>query len=178
MYNMFRKVLFKSWEENVLIVAMHMDDRLVHGQVVMTWLPRVQANVVLVANNAVYNDKIRRSTMKLAVPSNTKIGFRTIAGAIQFLNNPQNSSYRVMVLTNNPLDAEKICKQVNGIEKITVGGIRKNAPMIRDNLNLTLEDIDSFKRIMSKGIKVGMQPTPNHKFEDLSDTFNCTRNKQ
>ena len=109
---------------------MHMDDRLVHGQVVMTWIPRVQANVVLVANDAVFNDKIRRSTMKLAVPTSTKIGFR------------------------------------------------KNAPMIRDNLNLTLEDIDSFKRIMAKGIKVGMQPTPTHKFEDLSDTFKSITDKQ
>ena len=157
---------------------MHMDDRLVHGQVVMTWIPRVQANVVLVANDAVFNDKIRRSTMKLAVPTSTKIGFRTIDGATEFLNNPQNSSYRVMVLTNNPFDAEKICDQVNGVEKITIGGIRKNAPMIRDNLNLTLEDIDSFKRIMAKGIKVGMQPTPNHKFEDLSDTFKSITDKQ
>lgn len=161
-----------------MIVAMHMDDRLVHGQVVMTWIPRVQANVVLVANDAVFNDKIRRSTMKLAVPTSTKIGFRTIDGAIEFLNNPQNSSYRVMVLTNNPFDAEKICEHVNGVEKITIGGIRKNAPMIRDNLNLTLEDIDSFKRIMAKGIKVGMQPTPNHKFEDLSDTFKNITDKK
>jgi len=161
-----------------LIVAMHMDDRLVHGQVVMTWIPRVQANVVLVANDAVFNDKIRRSTMKLAVPTSTKIGFRTIDGAIEFLNNPQNSSYRVMVLTNNPFDAEKICEHVSGVKKITIGGIRKNAPMIRDNLNLTLEDIDSFKRIMAKGIKVGMQPTPNHKFEDLSDTFKSITDKQ
>ncbi len=157
---------------------MHMDDRLVHGQVVMTWIPRVQANVVLVANDAVFNDKIRRSTMKLAVPTSTKIGFRTIDGAIEFLNNPQNSSYRVMVLTNNPFDAEKICDQVSGFEKITIGGIRKNAPMIRDNLNLTLEDIGSFERIMAKGIKVGMQPTPNHKFEDLSDTFKSITDKQ
>lgn len=161
-----------------MIVAMHMDDRLVHGQVVMTWIPRVQANVVLVANDAVFNDKIRRSTMKLAVPTSTKIGFRTIDGAIEFLNNPQNSSYRVMVLTNNPFDAEKICEHVSGVEKITIGGIRKNAPMIRDNLNLTLEDIGSFERIMAKGIKVGMQPTPNHKFEDLSDTFKSITDKQ
>lgn len=154
-----------------MIVAMHMDDRLVHGQVVMTWLPRTQADVVLVANDEVFNDKIRRSTMKLAVPSSTKIGFRTIDGAINFLNNPQNASYRVMVLTNDPHDAELICSQVSGINKITIGGIRKNAPMIHDNLNLDSNDIESFKRIIQKGIKVGMQPTPNNKFEDLSETF-------
>lgn len=154
-----------------MIVAMHMDDRLVHGQVVMTWLPRTQADVVLVANDEVFNDKIRRSTMKLAVPSSTKIAFRTVDGAIEFLNSPQNASYRVMVLTSDPHDAEKICGQVSGISKITIGGIRKKAPMIHDNLNLTNDDIESFKRIIQRGIKVGMQPTPTNKFEDLSEIF-------
>ena len=154
-----------------MIVAMHMDDRLVHGQVVMTWLPAVQGNIVLVANDDVVNDKVRRSTMKLAIPSSAKIGFRTIEGAISFLNDPQNAAYRIFVLTNNPQDAEKICNSVSGIEKITIGGIRKNAPMIHDNLNLTKKDIESFQRIIHTGVKVGMQPTPNHKFENLEDIF-------
>lgn len=155
-----------------MIVAMHMDDRLVHGQVVMTWLPAIQGDIVLVANDEVFEDKVRRSTMKLAIPSGTKIAFRTIGEAVTFLNDPKYSSNRVMVLTNNPQDAEKICQSVSEIKKITIGGIRKNAPMIHDNLNLTEEDVDCFKRIINSGIEVGMQPTPNHRYESLTGIFN------
>ncbi|KRK09495.1 hypothetical protein FD11_GL000729 [Ligilactobacillus pobuzihii E100301 = KCTC 13174] len=149
-----------------------MDDRLVHGQVVMTWLPEIQGEIVLVANDDVFEDKVRRSTMKLAIPSGIKIAFRTIEGAVAFLNDPKYSSNRIMVLTNNPQDAEKICQSVSGVEKITIGGIRKNAPMIHDNLNLTEKDVDCFKRIINSGVEVGMQPTPNHRFESLTRIFN------
>ena len=72
-----------------------------------------------------------------------------------------------MVLVNNPHDVLSICQNVSGIERVTVGGLRKDAPMVADNLNLTDEDVRDLKDVLDMGIEVGIQPTPEQRFRDL-----------
>lgn len=150
-----------------MISAFHMDDRLIHGQVAISWTRSLGVNVLLVINDKIANDEIRKMTLKMGVPSGVKYGFRTVEKGIEFLNGPENQKYNIMALVNNPIDAYKVCSAVPEIKKLTVGGVRKNAPYVYDNLNLNEEDIQALKKIIALGKPVGMQPTPDNKFVDL-----------
>lgn len=150
-----------------MISAFHMDDRLIHGQVAISWTRSLGVNVLLVINDKIANDEIRKMTLKMGVPSGVKYGFRTVEKGIEFLNGPENQKYNIMALVNNPIDAYKVCSAVSEIKKLTVGGVRKNAPYVYDNLNLNEEDIQALKKIIALGKPVGMQPTPDNKFVDL-----------
>ncbi|MCJ7842978.1 PTS sugar transporter subunit IIB [Lederbergia sp. NSJ-179] len=150
-----------------MIKALHLDDRLIHGQVAISWTRGLDINLLLVINDEVMNDEIRKMSLKMGVPSGVKYGFRTVEKGIEFLNNPENQKYNIMALINNPIDAYKICMAVPEIKKLTIGGLRKNAQYIYDNLNLDPEDIQALKKIIAHGIPVGMQPTPDNKFVDL-----------
>ena len=68
---------------------------------------------------------------------------------------------------STPVDAAKVCKGVNGIERLTGGGVRKKADYITDNLNLTKEDVEALLSVVEAGIPVGMLPTPRDKFVNL-----------
>ena len=68
---------------------------------------------------------------------------------------------------STPVDAARVCKGVNGIERLTVGGVRKRADYITDNLNLTKEDVEALLSVVEAGIPVGMLPTPRDKFVNL-----------
>ena len=151
-----------------MIKAVHLDDRLIHGQVAISWTRSLGVDVLLVVNDEIVNNPTRRNALKLGVPAGVKFGFRSVKDGIDFLNGQESQKYKIMVLINNPLDAQKICLGVKGIERLTIGGVRKNAPYIMDNLNLTAEDVNALKDIMDKGISVGVLPTPADKFRDLA----------
>ena len=51
------------------------DDRLVHGQVVTTWLKKYDIEQVIIVSDAVALDKTRQSILKLSAPSGIKIVF-------------------------------------------------------------------------------------------------------
>ncbi len=51
------------------LVLARIDCRLIHGQVVETWIPHVNANLLIVANDDLYANPVLRSVMELAVPS-------------------------------------------------------------------------------------------------------------
>ena len=83
------------------------------------------------------------------------------------LNGPESQKYRIMALVSTPVDAARVCKGVNGIERLTVGGVRKKADYITDNLNLTKEDVEALLSVVEAGIPVGMLPTPRDNFVNL-----------
>lgn len=150
-----------------MIKALHLDDRLIHGQVAISWTRFLDANVLLVINDQVVNDNTRKMALKMAVPPAVKYGFRSVEEGIKFLNGPDSQKYHIMALVSDPQDAARVALEVPGIQRLTVGGVRKKAPIIADNLNLTGEDVQALLKVVDSGIPVGVMPTPAHKFANL-----------
>ena len=150
-----------------MIKALHLDDRLIHGQVAISWTRFLDANVLLVINDEVVKNELRKKALKMAVPPGVKYGFRSVVDGIAFLNAPENQKYKIMALVSDPQDAAKVCKGVKDVQRLTIGGVRKKAEYITDNLNLTNEDVKALLEVIKTGVAVGMLPTPSDKFVNL-----------
>ena len=146
-----------------MIKALHLDDRLIHGQVAISWTRFLDANVLLVINDEVVKNELRKKTLKMAVPPGVKYGFRSVEDGIAFLNAPENQKYKIMALVSDP----QVCKGVKDVQRLTIGGVRKKAEYITDNLNLTNEDMKALLEVIKTGVAVGMLPTPSDKFVNL-----------
>ena len=88
-----------------MIKAVHLDDRLIHGQVAISWTRSLGADVLLVINDEIVNNPTRKNALKLGVPAGVKYGFRSVKDGIDFLNGPDSQKYKIMALINNPIDA-------------------------------------------------------------------------
>ena len=51
-----------------MILLLRVDHRLLHGQVVFSWIQNLKADCILIANDSVATDELRKSTLKLAKP--------------------------------------------------------------------------------------------------------------
>ena len=60
------------------ILAARIDNRLIHGQVGMTWVNSLQANLILVANDEVSKDTVQQSLMDMVVPSGVQTRYFSI----------------------------------------------------------------------------------------------------
>lgn len=154
-----------------MIKALHLDDRLIHGQVAISWTRYLDADVLLVINDKIVNDNTRKMALKMAVPPAVKYGFRSVEEGIKFLNGPDSRKYRIMALVDNPIDASKVALGVKDVERLTVGGVRKKAPYVSDNLNLDNDDVKALLEVVAAGIPVGMLPTPSDKFINLESSL-------
>lgn len=50
------------------IEFVRIDDRLVHGQVVTTWLKKYDIEQVIIVNDRISEDKTRQSILKISAP--------------------------------------------------------------------------------------------------------------
>lgn len=52
------------------IIHVRIDDRMIHGQVATQWSGRLSATRIMVINDAIVNNDMRKSIVRMAAPGN------------------------------------------------------------------------------------------------------------
>lgn len=68
-----------------MIKLLRVDHRLLHGQVAFSWTQGLGADCILITNDDVPKNDIRKTTIKLAKPAGVKLVIKTIEDAIAAL---------------------------------------------------------------------------------------------
>lgn len=63
-----------------MIALVRVDNRLLHGQVLETWIPRLGARTVVVADDEAAGSSLARAAMTLCVPTEVTVRIEPIAG--------------------------------------------------------------------------------------------------
>lgn len=61
-----------------MIVLSRIDSRLIHGQVIEAWLPHLEVQRVIIADDEAARDPLARAAMALAVPPNVEVQLRPV----------------------------------------------------------------------------------------------------
>ena len=65
------------------ILLTRVDNRLIHGQVGMTWANHLGANLIIVANDEVAEDEVQQNLMDMAVSSAAETRYFTLQETIE-----------------------------------------------------------------------------------------------
>lgn len=153
------------------IIHVRIDDRMIHGQVATQWSGRLSATRIMVINDAIVNNDMRKSIVRMAAPGNVST---SILGRDKALANIKSGKYkrqRVLLICVSPMDVEFLVNNGLPIEKVNVGNMaqREGTTRIRPSINATEEEINSFKSLVDKGIEVTVIPTPQSQTVYLKD---------
>lgn len=120
------------------------DDRLIHGQVIVGWAKNLNLKKIIVANNALLEDKMKVQMMQLAVPSNIEVEFLTLETAVESFKKNSWSDTDSIMLLESPADAYKLVSEGCSITKINVGGLHVHGNRKQITQNLALDDEDKY----------------------------------
>lgn len=87
------------------ITLARIDDRLIHGQVTTVWSKVANAQRIIICNDEVYNDEVRRTLLRQAAPPGMKVNVVNIEKAVAVYHNPQYQDETVFYLFTRPQDA-------------------------------------------------------------------------
>lgn len=155
-----------------MIKLTRIDDRLVHGQVAMTWTPALGADCLIVANDKVAKDEFMKMTLGLAKPASAKLLIKSLADTVTFLNDPRSQPLKILILINSVQDAATLVSQVSEIQSINFGGIRtkEGTRSIAKAIAITEDDIVIIKELLAKGIELEVRQVPTDK-KTMIDTL-------
>lgn len=88
------------------MIWFRIDNRLIHGQVIETWLPYTRAKHLIVCNEMLSRDELRQQIMLLAVPSRIQVSFISPASLPSLLKDYKEDTDKVLVIFADCRDAK------------------------------------------------------------------------
>ncbi|QIK68839.1 PTS sugar transporter subunit IIB [Erysipelothrix sp. HDW6C] len=158
-----------------MIKLLRIDERLIHGQVVLGWSKHYNITHIVVANDEAANSPLLQKTLKMAAPAGIKVAIKSIDEANKLLTDPKGVNASIMVLVNNPEDAYKILTANTDVKSFNIGNYgRLNAAgesRVQISAGLLVNDYDRqwFEKILDTGVSGFVQMTLDQKSEDLGD---------
>jgi len=144
------------------LTLFRIDDRLIHGQVVVGWVNALKANYIVVINDAVARNELQKCLLKMAVPPEIKVDIFTVAEFNLTLESPEIKERRVIILTSNPQDCLKVFEKGFKIPEINLGGMRhsENKKQFTNCIFLNDDDIAAFKKLNELGVRAEVKMLP------------------
>ena len=156
------------------LVLARIDDRLIHGQVVVGWGNFLRPDRIILCNNAVAQEDWQRDMFKSAgdlVAFDLTISIFTMEETLTFFKEDDFAAEKIILLVESPADLWYLHDADAPIEQVNVGGMhyKSGKRQIAPYIFVDDEDVTFFKRLIEKNIKVYGQDVPTAKKLDISE---------
>lgn len=156
-----------------MITFLRVDHRLLHGQVAFSWTQYVGADCILIANDSVPNDELRKTTIKLAKPPSVKLVIKNINDSIEAIKSGVTDKYQLFIVVESVNDAWRLVEALPGIKSINLGGIKaqEGSKNISKAINLLPEEIEQLKALVRKDVEVEIRLVPNDRKQLFTESL-------
>ena len=146
-----------------MIALVRVDNRLLHGQVLETWLPRLSARSVVVADDDAAASPLARAAMTLALPADLPAAVLPV-GEVRWVDLAA-SPERALVLVREVADLEKAVAA--GLTpalapELNVGNVHyaNGRRPITPSVYLSGEEVEALGRLAARGFAVEVRAVP------------------
>ena len=154
-------------KENIQLVRV--DNRLVHGQVAVTWSATLSISMIVVVDDEVAHDILAQKLMQtIARTINLKMKFFSVQDFIQFWQEESNNK-KMFVVVKTIQMAKALVEGGVYCPKINIGNIHyeKGRIPLNNKMYLTKQDVEDIHYLCSNGCEVFYQDVPGTKIEKL-----------
>ena len=140
-----------------------MNDRLIHGQVMTSWVRFVKSKNILIIDDETYHDTFIRSFITMVVPRGIQIQVLDTKAGIAYLRDYDGAG--LVLLAKYPQTFYLLLEGGIELHEIIIGGMgaRENRKVLYKNICASDEELEVLKKLYHSGISVKIQIVPEEK---------------
>ncbi|MCG2726583.1 MAG: PTS sugar transporter subunit IIB [Elusimicrobia bacterium] len=157
------------------ISLVRIDDRLIHGQIVESWIPNLDIGEIVVVSDEIVEDETRRAIMRFATPDNIDLKIMSVQGALKYFQGADKSKINVLILLQGLKEIVELLDGGFKVSKLNIGGMHYSAgknQSIGRAIFLSNEDCAYFKNISGRGIEIEGRGVPTDSPVDIMKVIN------
>jgi len=160
------------------IILTRIDNRLIHGQVLEAWVPTVNANCIVVANDKIATSAMQKLLMEASVPKGIKVIISAINDVSDILASEELSNTRILLLFATSSDALRAYRLGVEYEKLNLGNMHAGTGKIKYSCTIALDpdDVENLTLIESFGVSIFSQCVPADKEVVWQKMLRLTKN--
>jgi PTS system mannose-specific IIB component len=147
------------------IVLTRIDNRLIHGQVLESWVPTINANCIVVANDKIANSTMQKLLMEASVPKGIRVFIGSIDDAAEILDSEELANARIILLFKTSSDALSAHRKGVQYGKLNLGNMHAGDGKMKCSCTIALDpdDIENLNKLEGAGIRIFSQCVPTDK---------------
>ncbi len=147
------------------IVWCRIDERLLHGQVKITWMPASGANTCIVCNDDVAEGPtadFAQAAMRASAGGEFKTSFYSVDKLCAIIGKAKPEQ-KIFIVCSNPTDVARLIEGGVPIKQVNVGNMHfhEGKNQIAKTVSVDAKDIAAFERIAACGVISTVQNTPD-----------------
>lgn len=146
------------------MTLVRIDNRLIHGQIIETWLPYTGAQRVVVANDELAHDELQQEIMSLAIPQTVESLFVDVDALPRAMDGCSNGGDEgAIILFSNCSDAKRAFDTGFGFTLLNVGNVHYSPGkrQVSPSVALSDEDESCLRHLLRKGVELDFRCVPN-----------------
>ena len=146
------------------LCLVRIDDRLIHGQVVLGWARALKPDRIVVSNDRIAANSWERKFYTSSVPAHIKVSFLELEESARQLLSNLFKSESVMILLESVEDVYKLVGMGVTLPEVNVGGLhyREGAEEVLPYVFLTEEDKKYFRELVKLNISLLARDIPGN----------------
>jgi len=110
----------------VSVKHVRIDNRLVHGQVVVTWLQAERADTIMVANDGIAADDFQKTMLLAVKPPSVNEVILSVEEALAYVKDPTHANEQIFMLVKEPGDALRLHQGGLEAKTMNVGNMARS----------------------------------------------------
>jgi PTS system mannose-specific IIB component len=138
------------------------DNRLVHGQIIETWLPFTHASRIVVVNDDLAADHLRQEIMSLAIPDGVAIVFLPVAALAGYFSHSPLDLPEALILFASCRDAQAAYEYGFDFANLNLGNLHyaPGKKQVCPHVALSKEDESCLDFFRGKGVRLDYRCVP------------------
>lgn len=157
--------------KNILVTRI--DDRLIHGQIVTSWIKAYPINHILIVAEDLAKNQLMQRIYKSVAPSGVTVTILDNKASADLLKQEPNKDENYLILVKTPDVLEFLFDQGIPISKIVLGGMgaKPGRDTLIRNVSVNETELDCFRRLIDHGIQIVYQLVPVEKEIDIKNAI-------
>jgi len=147
-----------------MVILIRVDDRLLHGQIICSWVPFINADSLVVASDEAASDSLVSEIISACGCNELSVIVKSVADTVAYLNGDGGAEARVMLVVGELRDAMRLYELGMKFSSINLGNIHHedNGRVITPSIIVNSEDEAVLRRLRDLGVSIEIRDIPNN----------------
>lgn len=144
-----------------MVIMVRVDDRLLHGQIICSWVPHIKADALVVASDEAARDSLVSEIISSCGHKGLSVCVKSIKDAVSHVNSGECGG-RVILIVGDLKDAMAVYEEGFRFETLNLGNIHheEDGREVTPSIIINREDEEIIRRFESFGVKMDIRDVP------------------
>ena len=153
-----------------MIKLVRLDYRLLHGQVVVSWVKATNAQRIIIVDDETASNDLKKSAIKLAKPAGVRVNIFSVHQTLEKMPKIEQLNENIIFIFGSTTHLLAFIKKYPSITKVNYGATANvdGAKQVGQSVFLNEQQQEDTRELLSMGVEITVQQTAGSSAEELT----------